>query len=76
MSIKTSEISKQGREIVKTIFAGVTKSDIRSDWQKAIDFATSKISQLENGERGEEMFNWRSAKKHLLSLYGKKFISR
>jgi hypothetical protein len=76
MSTKISEISKEGRDIVKTVFAGVIKSDLREDWKKAIDFATSKISQLENGERGQEMFNWRSAKKHLLSLYGKKFISR
>ena len=71
-----SEITKWGTEILKTVFAGVLKSDDKEVWKKAISFMDSKIQQLEATTRGEDMFFWRNAKFQMLNKFGKKFIKK
>lgn len=69
-----SEIHKWGSEILKTIFANVIKSDDKEIWRKAISFIDSKIKELENWIRGEDMFFWKDAKFQILNKFGKKFL--
>jgi hypothetical protein len=71
-----SEITKEAKVVINTVFAGMLKSDDKEVWKKAISFADQKVQTLEATVRGTEMFIWRSVKFHLLSRFGRKFISK
>lgn len=71
-----SEITKEANAVVNTVFAGMLKSEDKEVWKKAISFADQKVITLEMTTRGTEMFIWRSVKFHLLSRFGRKFISK
>lgn len=74
--MKTSEIKREARNILNTIFYKVLESTDKEDWKKCLAFIDSKIFKLENWDRGEEMFIWRNVKSQLTFEFGKKFISK
>ena len=76
MSLKTSEINKEAKEVIKRIFHIVLKSDLKEIWIKAMSFIDEKIERIENWERWKEMFVWQSVKFQMNNLYWKKFITK
>ena len=74
--MKTSDIKKEAKNIINTIFTAVIKSDNKEDWKKAIVYIDDKITDLEISTRGEEMFIWRGVKNQITFLFGKKFINK
>ena len=72
--MKTSEIKKEAKNIIETIFTAVIKSDTKEDWKKAIEYIEKKILELESWDRWWEMFIWRNVKNQVIFLFGKKFI--
>ena len=74
--MKTSEIKKEARKLLNTIFYKAMESEDKEVWKKVLAFIDSKISELENWDRGEEMFIWRNAKQQFVFEFGKKFISK
>ena len=74
--MKTSDIKKEARKLLDTIFYKAIESDDKEVWKKTLAFIDSKIIILENWDRGEEMFIWRNVKSQFVYLFGKKFISK
>lgn len=75
-TIKTSEIKKEAKEIINKIFAAVIIDNDKEKWKSAMVFIDKKIVELENGERGFEMFAWQEVKKEINRKFGAKFITK
>lgn len=46
--MKTSEIKKEARKLLNTIFYKAMESDDKEVWKKTLAFIDCKITQLEN----------------------------
>ncbi len=73
--MKTSEIKKEARKLLNTIFYKAMESDDKEVWKKTLAFIDCKITQLENWDRGQDMFIWRNAKQQFVFEFWKKFIN-
>jgi hypothetical protein len=74
--MKTSEIRKEAKKVIADIFYKVVESEDKELWLKAFTMISNKIEALSNGDRGEQMFIWKSVKSQIATAYGKKFISK
>lgn len=72
--MKKSDIRHEAKDIISTVFSAVLASDDKEKFKKAIAFSLEKVSKLELGDRGKEMFVWREVTRQLTNMFGMRFI--
>lgn len=85
--MKTSEIYKEGSQIIKDIYYPVLATDDKELWKKAIDSMMKRISVLEHQkaiqiseeslearETIKQIWFWEAALDQLVARYGRKFV--